>query len=87
MAFETTIFRNVQKLILIRFAKNADGAKTMWSDIYPALTYLGFKRIFFSYPYLWFAAKPRPRGAKRRGEPYQTVSTICFILGIFRTDL
>ena len=47
MAFETIIFRNVQKLILIGFAKNADGAKTMWSDIYPALTYSGFKRIFF----------------------------------------
>ena len=51
MAFETTIFRNVQKLILIGFAKNADGAKTMWSDIYPALTYPEFKRIFFSYRY------------------------------------
>ena len=47
MVFETTIFRNVQKLIMIGFAKNADGAKTMWSDIYPALTYSGFKRIFF----------------------------------------
>ena len=87
MAFETTIFRNVQKLMLIGFAKNADSAKTMWSDIYPALTYPGFKRTFFSYRYWWFAAKPRPRGAKRRGEPYQTVSTICFILGILRTDL
>lgn len=42
MVFETTIFGNVQKLILIGFAKNADGAKTMWSDIYPALTYPGF---------------------------------------------
>ena len=47
MVFETTIFRNIQKLIMIGFAKNADGAKTMWSDIYPALTYSGFKRIFF----------------------------------------
>ena len=66
MAFETTILRNAQKLILIGFAKNADGAKTMWSDIYPALTYPGFKRIFFSYRYWWFAAKPRSRGASRR---------------------
>ena len=47
MAFETTIFRNVQKLILIGFAKNADGAKTMWSDIYPALTYLSSRGYFF----------------------------------------
>ena len=47
MAFETTIFRSVQKLIVIGFAKNADGKKTMWSDIYPALTYPGFKGIFF----------------------------------------
>ena len=49
MAFETTIFRNVQKLILIGFAKNADSAKTMCSDIYPALTYPAWVQedIFF----------------------------------------
>ena len=30
--------------------------------------YPGFQRIFFSYRYRWFVAKPRQRGAKCRGE-------------------
>ena len=42
--------------------------------------YPGFHRIFFSYRYCWFAAKSNR-------EPYQTVSTVYFILGILRTDL
>ena len=32
------------------------------------LRYPGFQRIFFSYRFWWFAAKPPWRGAKRRGE-------------------
>ena len=87
MAFETTIFRNVQKLILIGFAKNADSAKSMWSDIYPALTYPGFKRIFFSYRYWWFAAKPRPWGAKRRGERTSRARVPLTVLLLIRNSL
>ena len=30
---------------------------------------------------------PVQRGAKRRGEPFQTVSTVYFIFGSLRTDL
>ena len=41
---------------------------------------LGSRGYFFSYRYWWFAAKSNR-------EPYQTVSTVYFILGILRTDL
>ena len=48
--------------------------------------YPGFQRIFFSYRYWSFAAKPRrdeARSAERGREPYQTVSTVYYILGIW----
>ena len=41
----------------------------------------GSRGYFFSYRYSWFAAKRTSR------EPYQTVSTVYFILGILWTDL
>ena len=45
------------------------------------LVYPGFRRIFFSYRYWWFAAKRTSR------ESYQTASTVYFVLGVLRTDL
>jgi len=67
--------------VYLRFFRQFDSART-----------LGSRGYFFSYRrYWWFAAKPCQRGAKRREkasrEPYQTVSTVYFILGILRTDL
>ena len=42
--------------------------------------YPGFQRIFFSYRHWWFAAKPRQRGAKCRGENNIFFSSAFFFL-------
>ena len=86
MEFETTIFRNVQKLVLIGFAKKMLMARKLCGLIsIQHLPTLGSKGYFFLIDTDGLR-RSRVQEALR-GEPYQTVSTICFILGILRTDL